>query len=525
MRNNFQQIVCSTPLAKIFTHSQVRNHLLETGNHGALMKPNRLTKPLLQLLAIVALASCGHVVDAQTRLPPDVDSYLCTISQHEESPPNNLHALSRDCDFLERAERMFLWVTSQSGRGQYVFRSPIFYDAWSTDSNLRSLRQGDDESPDFIKLNFKNLDVKIDIEPVEPGEVDSKVLMTQDCRLVYYLIQVNDVYAYFLTGVENGAIPATKFPTGQPLQNGKTDIERTVEFARAHNKELGDASALAVELKSAWVETTESEGANYITMKRTIPTYTPDYPMPCSSNSMSWAPNGQKERMLALIGMHVVFSVNGHPEMIWATFEHVNNTPNKEYLYIRSDRHGKKQESDIADHHWMFSNSVPSAAFNEARMHVDKQTGYIVHDQNKTIGPSNIRRNAPWGSPGMDGGDLNTKIIFINEQFIRRLASNDVRKNYIMIGASWTPNGADPSASIGGWGGSNQLVNTTMETFHEMKGLREPGSSTCFECHHGPTMLGDHCMKTGLSHLYGVLPPLFGSDMRGQCPSANRVAR
>jgi hypothetical protein len=118
--------------------------------------------------------------------------------------------------------------------------------------------------------------------------------------------------------------------------------------------------------------------------------------------------------------------------------------------------------------------------------------------------------------------DLNTKIISINSQFIDRLArSDDVRKNYVMIGTSWTctvgdcSGGGDPR-DVDIRGGSKQLMNTTMETFYNK------GSSTCFECHQGPNMLGDHCKKTGrLSHLFGVLQPLFGRDGQGQCAQAN----
>jgi hypothetical protein len=252
-------------------------------------------------------------------------------------------------------------------------------------------------------------------------------------------------------------------------------------------------------------------------MKRTILTY--NNPVPCASKtSANWSPNGSREALLALIGMHVVFSTQGHPEMLWATFEHINNTPNRDYKYFDPNGHPQTQKSDIADH-WMFSDSDPNATFNEARMHFDK-AGNIVADGNKPIGPSNIRRNAPWGAPGMEA-DLNTKIISINSQFVGRLAGKDVRKSYVMIGTSWTctagdcSGGGDPG-DVGIRQGSEQMANTTMETFYNK------GSSTCFECHQGPNMLGDPCKKTGrLSHLFGVLQPLFGRDSQGQCTQGN----
>jgi hypothetical protein len=476
---------------------------------------------LFSLLAIVTLACCGHVADARTNLPPKVDSHLCQMSQDEKFPPDNLtFDPPDDCAFLKRAERMFLWVTSPDERDSYVFRSPAFFDVWSTDSttdpDLRELKPTNFNSTDFKR---KNLDVT---NAIEPGEVDRTVLVTKDCRIVYYLIQVNDVYAYFLTGYKNGIIPATEFPTGKKLQNGETDLDMIEALAWTHhNKKLEDRTALAVELKSAWVAVPGSEKmnymANYITMKKTIPTY--DNPVPCSSTSTSttWSPNGSREELLALIGMHVVFSAKGHPEMLWATFEHVNNTPNEAYKYLDPNV-GRTQPSDIADH-WMFWDSDPHAPVNKARMHLNKQTGDIEQNRGQTIGPSNIIRKAPWGSaPGQ--GEMNTKIIYTNKQIIDPLADKDVRKNYMMIGTSWTSGGDDPS-DVDKRQGSAQLANSTMETF------LNDGSSTCFNCHQGRedraggvrSMLG--CKKTGLSHLFGVLQPLFGGDSRGQCTPVN----
>src|SRR5262245_4141945 len=82
--------------------------------------------------------------------------------------------------------------------------------------------------------------------PTEQGEADGNVLMAQNGSLVYYALQVNDVFAYFLTGQKGGQISATTFPTTPAALN---DIQA---FALTHSKTFPDANALAVELKSAW---------------------------------------------------------------------------------------------------------------------------------------------------------------------------------------------------------------------------------------------------------------------------------
>jgi len=512
----------------------------------------------LWLLAI--LAACGNLARAQTVLP--AAEVFCNLSQDKEFsrlsnyhnhslnkrvlPPDNTAPFSKDadeCPFLERAAKMFLWLTSPDGHGSRVFLSPdYFYDAWSNDSNIRILGRSGTKRPDFVERNFKNLDVKIDIDP---GQVDGTVLMTQDCRIVYYLLQVNDVYAYFLTGIKSGKIKATEFPTS------KSDVDAIENVSGKH---FDDRQTLTVELKSAWIEINEKEAANYsgyITTRRTIPVYKPENPPRCSPTAnitrLTNAQNQQRDALLALIGMHVVFSASGHPEMLWATFEHVNNTPNAGYGYF--DTNGKMQPNkpDLVIGKWMFSDGNPNVTPNVPRVSLERKSGDIVANQNKTIGPSDILRKAPWGVPEVANNDqsapINTKIIFINEQIINRLPKTDPTSNYIMIGTMYTitrgsgnkdsSQGGDPDDAahfekrgscqpVNAATEACQLVNTTMETFYNFNGSGD-GVSNCFDCHHGPNMLGgaimqgDLCKRIGLSHLFGVLPPLGANRRQKTC--------
>ncbi len=88
---------------------------------------------------------------------------------------------------------------------------------------------------------------------VEQGQAGgSGVLETQTDGLVYYSTMTNDVYAYFLTGVKNGALAATQFPTTT------TDLAAIQKYAAANGKpSFTDAQALTVELKSSWIEVTD----------------------------------------------------------------------------------------------------------------------------------------------------------------------------------------------------------------------------------------------------------------------------
>lgn len=113
-----------------------------------------------------------------------------------------------------------------------------------------------------------------------------------------------------------------------------TRLSQIVSFATGHTT-FPDANALAIEVKSAWVAAAGLPNlASYITMNATIPTYNPSVPPPAGTKTL--IATGQQTVQLALVGMHVVGSAAGHPEMIWATFEHVNNAPAGIYSYINS---------------------------------------------------------------------------------------------------------------------------------------------------------------------------------------------
>src|SRR2546423_527046 len=160
----------------------------------------------------------------------------------------------------------------------------------------------------------------------EQGEAQTgAVLEAQNGSLVYYGITVNDVYAYFLTGVVDGGIT----PASTPFPTKRTDLTAITNFAKSHGKIFSptEAYTLTIELKTAWVQASSVTNPDtYITMEATIPTYD-------TSNSVTWVPNGQQTVKLALVGMHIVGTSMGHPEMIWATFEHFANTPSGQYSY------------------------------------------------------------------------------------------------------------------------------------------------------------------------------------------------
>jgi len=335
----------------------------------------------------------------------------------------------------------------------------------------------------------------------EEGQADGGVLVAQTGSLVYYVTMVNDVYAYFLTGVKDQQIHTNnQFPTSQ------SDLNQITAFAAAHGKTFVDPNALAIEVKSSWVEAGNLPNlGSYITMTATVPTYD-------KSNPLKWVPNGEKTVELALVGMHVVGSTAGHPEMIWSTFEHFANAPNAAYSYNSTS--GQKTVNQSTAGTWVFTANNAAAPFNTARQQFVApdicvtSASFGVCGASGTIGPSNTLRSKAWGaaanvSPNpIDGSATasNTEIISINDNVRGMMPAGDLRDNYFMTGATWTIGGAAPTGA--NEVGTSKLANTTMETFQQgADNTTNNGSVNCFDCHISNL--------TSVSHVFGALKKLF----------------
>jgi hypothetical protein len=360
----------------------------------------------------------------------------------------------------------------------------------------------------------------------EQGQATGDVLMSQNGSLVYYLTMVNDVYAYFLTMTRVPALQQPNFPTTVKDRNA------ICNYARLHHITLPDSNALAIELKSSWVEASslpDTTAAGYITIRADIQQYD-------TTSKIRWIPKGHKVVKMAMVGMHIVGSVAGHPEMIWATFEHANNTPNAAYAYVDKNNHVKKVPQDSGSG-WLFSNKANDPKPNVAHMGANainlKQHIYgdtIVADSGHQISASNTLRSQPWGTTAdslsnaedTTSARSNSQVLSINNSVLGMLAPGDLRGNYLLIGATWTNSGTAPNRdSYGRHGannmldtangvaiGTNVLSNSTMETY-----MQSPVRS-CFFCHSthqadaGHIQLPPSLSPNVLSHVFAEIEPL-----------------
>jgi hypothetical protein len=225
-------------------------------------------------------------------------------------------------------------------------------------------------------------------------------------------------------------------------------------------------------------------------MSATVPTYD-------KTNPALWIPNGEKTVELAMVGMHVVGSTKGHPELLWGTFEHLSNDPSTQYSYTKTPS-GTTTISQSTAGNWVFcannavilvdpvsNNPIMEAHSQMSGLNIQATAGNI-------ISPTNIIRTMPWGMDGSSSSS-NAQVISINNSVRTFIDPNDVRKNYIQTGTTWTKNGSDPNFPNSNQVGTNKLSNTTMETFSQ--------GGNCFGCH--------NTNKTDVSHVFREIKPLF----------------
>ena len=358
----------------------------------------------------------------------------------------------------------------------------------------------------------------MDVSPEQAGSV-SAVLLSQSNSLIFYTIAVNDVYAWFLTGVANGAINTNnQFPTTA------SDLTQITNYATTYGVTLTDANALAIEVKMSWVDaSTISNPGSYITMQAEVPVYN-------TSSTQTWPQTTTRTATLALLGVHVVGSSNGHPEMLWATFEHFGNSANAPYQYVNTSGSTTTVPQNTSGP-WLFTTTNSSSGFNVPNANYVNAPA-ITAQPNQTISGSNtLRQNAfgvaPVGVPNQNDATpaiANTEVLSLNNSVLGQLSNGDMRQNYYFLGTTWTNGGAPPTSPFPVGGneiGTSYLSNSTMETYQQWMGTSNPGNN-CLDCHQsGSTTI----TTTAVSHIYSFLVPLFRSSSSATAKAAAKKTK
>ena len=435
------------------------------------------------------------------------------------------------CTFYQWASHMFLWLTSPTAGGVTFTGSSFFNIEPASGGGLQFVRNASNSVLHLRMRKQKPITVAASTSLNGTTEADGNVLIAQkspvwnattcspqpqnppDAIPVYYGIHSNDGYAYYVTGHKNNAFAGeiyNLFPSTL-ADLGQLELYVASGFKTTLSKPL----TMTMVQKSAWVDVAAvSNPASYITISAQVPTYNT-----CNS-ATTWTQNTAAEtKTLALVGLHVVGTVNGHPEMVWATFEHVDNAPNFSYSYTNNQT-GSNTTTTVP------YNSAGTWTFAPAGMAQPTQAGggnyinatattsgtSIVSTSSAALAPASVARLNPWGTAATDTNSLssNTDLVSLNSSVMTGLASGDPRANYVQVGAVWSQFGQIPANGTDSvLKGGLSLANAAMETF-----AQNPDSTSgyvtknCFGCHNssGSTTLNPPGIN--ISHIFGQLQPL-----------------
>ncbi|MBL1278590.1 MAG: hypothetical protein COB30_021150 [Ectothiorhodospiraceae bacterium] len=396
------------------------------------------------------------------------------------------------CDFYKWASQMFLWLTSPGAEG-YVFNSLGFFDISPSVNGQRFFITNPGPTAPGKMASNNNTYAVHSTKPRVPevigefgqaGSTNGVLIPQAACSptpctsLVYYGVHVNNNYAVFATVLKEPLPVVPSFPTTTSVP------------ARVFPK---STDTLMMELKTSWVDASIVNVADYLTINATVPKF-------IKVTDKKWTTSGTVTKKLALVGMHVVGTVKGHPEMVWATFEHKGNAPFDSYYYKNaSDAVTKKPYSSAGNWTFMATNGTKASANIEMATVINDD---IIATKGNTISASNTYIMNPWGSlpDSKNTKDVNnnTLIISLNHSVLKQLKSTDKRVNYIQTGAVWTDgtiptfNNIPDTPLIG----STHLANSTLETYKQ--------KDNCFSCH---SINNQASAGVGISHIFDALQP------------------
>jgi hypothetical protein len=423
------------------------------------------------LAAALACFACSGPLLADANDPPCIapSKWFPRTAPPQNSKPNP----DLDCDFYSWAWEMFLYITQEEKIGGsprflgYTTPSQLF----GKETDIRfSAPQGKMLmlAPRFGELKF----------PVNNGlfrQADTNgVLVDQNGRAVFYATHMNADFAKFVR------------------TNQLTDLQKLHDL---------DPNAVfpkgSLELKSSWKIVQKGEDTSRF--------FTTDAMVPILSLSadgkvqVDTSKPPKKERV-ALLGIHVVGVVDGHPEFIWATFEHDQNSPN-----LPIDM--KIDDAKPVDPNHTYT-LYPKGALAKDSNISNRNAVTIDNEGTQTLKPKvNVVRQFKFG-----GEDEPASIIELNTSVHLKLPKElAVWRNYSFRGAVWLN---DPATDFkvgqnfgqidetkGILGGEKKLSNATMETFSQ-------NTQNCFHCHTSE-MLPDGSLGAKLINISHIMTNAF----------------
>jgi hypothetical protein len=454
-----------------------------------------LSSPLLRLLAIAAVGltvfpSCEDPFGFEPSSADPEPEEICPSSEEwlPNTPPlemfNPLPHPATECPFYRGAWQNFLIATQPDASGRLALQG------FPTIENLFQPARP-----------FGNNRAWLGGIKQAGGR---QILVDQNGRSLYYGIHTNRAFADFVN------------------RNGL----KTKENILAADPNLFFPAGV-VTFKSAWQETVaaDTSNADYITTRAMVATI-----RRLPSGELREDRNTPRETLLRLLALHVVFTLPGHPEFIWGTFEHSAGTPdtraedgkrnvapNMHRNPFLDDPNNQRDGTVVCpdSSHLLCRQGTTANQGNQPIPEAQLAQAFDERSQIFTGQQTSIYRMFPASKsntiepdPALTSLNHNVEKLFEKALADGRVAPFDKRGRYRMVGAQWMDKPAylkidfaiqdddkSPFAGIPGFAesiaadgsdsdlsilaGENRLSSTAMESF-----TQAPDSfSNCFSCH------------------------------------------
>ncbi len=361
---------------------------------------------------------------------------------HSQTPRTNDAAFKSvsNCVFHQWAWQNFLWLTQDVG-GQ-----PRFMGFKSPESLLGL------ESEGFLpRMTKRDSNGSFD-EFLQAGT--DGIFVGHNNRAVYYSQYLDDTFVQFIED-NNLTNPG--------------DLRALVEKDPTTSFPITGTEG-AMELKASWVIVGEGDDTSGM-----FTTETKVSKLKNGSGGIELERDQVESVTVALVGFHIGGIVEGHPEMIWATFEHNRNAPNV--------KPGMTLEEPVSDQDFTFYTANTTLA--DCNVNYSSSNKLTLNEATQELSPiTQVCRQYQFGNEQGVNAQNDANIASLNESVESFFNEEDVWKNYREVGAIWFNkiDGLKPGMSLAtdeNLTGSLRLSNSTIETFTQVATTE----NNCFRCH------------------------------------------
>jgi hypothetical protein len=381
-----------------------------------------------------------------------------------------------DCDFYQRAWQNFLYATDGAQEAPRFTTYKSYNDEFGTDRLAGLLASPEAQSPSKRLMTLAPRLMKA-AHSTEAQDIlqagSSAILIDQNGHPIFYNIFLNPTFS--------NIIDTRHYNDLATLKSVKPDEELPTGV---------------VEFKAAWqIVDRDHPPEDRIVLQAQVPWLIADPNKPGKLRVDRSRP--LRTETVALIGLHVVFRPEGHPEMIWSTFEYERNAPStvgnpsNPGPAAFCPNPSEVKDDTIADDGKPYVLYGHDTAITDVNQ---RPSAIAVVDSDKQVfSPrTSIARTFPFSGcfPGQNPSqavkEVDPAIVALNNS-ARPQITKKWLSGYSLVGAVWLDEPQNPNDGLQfaegqsfddfQLGGEDRLSSTSMESFTQI------GSPNCFSCH------------------------------------------